>query len=478
MIGVGWRSEWRLFLRAPGSIALLGVLALLAAIGAMNGVQRVHTQRQIVQQALEADALSFAAKRAALTELEAGRIEEGQFGSARKAHQAILSAGRPLAPVDAELPVLSTGTRPTPELLSVHIRTRHVDQQPRLDDPSNRLDGPFDLLFVATWLLPLFALVLGCDVLAGDRERGSAALVASQGTRLGIILGRRLAVRFVALWGVVAVVATVAVLATETSNLMRGLAGLGLWLAGLALFLGFWTALASLVNVFARTAATAALALLCAWIVFSVAIPALTGSVVHHMAPPPNRLKGVLALRDIDAALNRRRAEVTAAYYAASPQNSPVRQGDEYEHYFVTELYPRVLAFDAAYEPIAHEMDSARVKQAQLLRVVALFSPTQAFRLLSEDLAGQAPERRVTFLRAVDDFQRRWRAHFDHKLASMRPLALVDYDTMPVYRAVPEPAWTRWSRVALLGAALLLPVVAILLIAVRRARRVSPLGAS
>ena len=180
--------------------------------------------------------------------------------------------------------------------------------------------------------------------------------------------------------------------------------------------------MAALVNVFARTAATAALALLCAWIAFSVAIPALTGSLVHVLAPPPDRLKGVLAMRDIDAGLNRRRAEVTAAYYAASPQNSPVRQGDEYEHYFVTELYPRVLAFDAAYGPIAQQMDAARVNQAHLLRVVAVLSPTQAFRLLSEDLAGLAPERRVTFFRAVDDFQSRWRAHFDHKLASMRPL--------------------------------------------------------
>jgi ABC-2 type transport system permease protein len=474
----GLKREWHLFVRAPGSLLLLAVLAILAAIGAINGVQRVQAQRQLAHTAQLADVQSFAAKRAALVDLEAGRTEEGQFGSARKAHQAILSAGRPITPVPAELPVLSTATRPTPDLLSVSILTRHVDQQPRLDDPSNRLDGPFDLLFVTTWLLPLFALVLGCDVLAGDRERGSAALLASQGTPLGIVLGRRLAVRFGALFTVVALIALVAVMVTEWTNLGRGLAALGGWLPALAMFLAFWLALAAIVNVFARSAATAALALLCAWIAFSVVIPALSGSVVHALAPPPDRLKGVLAMRDIDADLNRRRTQVTAAYYAAHPDNAPVREGDEYEHYFVTELYPRVLSFDAAYAPIAQSMDMARVRQLQALRMAAVASPVQAFRLLSEDLAGLAPERRIAFFQGVDDFQRRWRTHFDHKLASMRPLTSADYDSKPEYRAAAEPGGARWMRLAWLLVALALPVVVVVVIAARRARRVSPLGAS
>ena len=96
----GWRSEWRLFLRAPGSLLLLAVLALLAA-------DRCDEWRAARARAASAGAAGLgggckelcrqSVRR--LIELEAGRIEEGQFGSPRKAHQAILSAGRPLAPV-------------------------------------------------------------------------------------------------------------------------------------------------------------------------------------------------------------------------------------------------------------------------------------------------------------------------------------------------------------------------------------------
>jgi ABC-2 type transport system permease protein len=476
-MSTGIRSEWRLFIRAPASILLLAVFAVLACIGAINGVQRVIESRQLASQALDADAKSFAAKRTALADLEAGKTVEGQFGSPRKAHQAILSAARPLVPPAAELPVLSAGPRPTPELLRVSILTRHVDQQPRLDDPSNRLDGAFDLVFVTTWLLPLFALVLGCDVLAGDRERGRAALLASQGTALNSILRSRLLIRFAALFAIVAVVGAASVIATEWTDLVAALAPLAFWLIGVALFLIFWFTLAAAVNVFARSAATAALALLCLWVGFSVVIPALAGSVVQVFAPPPDRLQGVLALRDTDADLNRRREQVTAAYYAAAPQNKPVRQGDEYERYFVTELYPRHLAFDSAYTPVAARMDQARVRQAQLLRFAGALSPTLAFRLLTEDLAGSAPERRIAFLESVDRFQHEWRRHFDHKLASMRPLTLADYDEKPEFAAAPEPAAARWRRVGLVLAMLLiLPAVAFIF-TVRRSRLATPSGA-
>src|SRR5688572_27851306 len=56
------RSEWRLFIRAPASILLLAVFAVLACTGAVNGVQRVIESRQLATQALDADAKSFAAK--------------------------------------------------------------------------------------------------------------------------------------------------------------------------------------------------------------------------------------------------------------------------------------------------------------------------------------------------------------------------------------------------------------------------------
>lgn len=469
-----WRQEARLFLRAPGVTALLVVLFALSVLGAWNGAQRLAAERGRIAEAVAADQAAFARKRDQLAALEAGRAQEGQFGSARKAHQAVMSAGRPLVPPSAELGVLSAAeARPTPDLLAVSLLTRHRDQQPTLDDPTNRLDGPFDLSFVATWLAPLFLLFLTYDVLARDREQGSAGLLASQGRTLATIATARLAVRFIAVFATVGGVALVAALATEAGR--PSFPALAAWLAGLALSLGVWCALAGAVNARARNAASASLALLSIWIASALLAPAVISAAVGAAAPPPDRLGGVLAMREIESGLNRRRAEVTAAYYAAKPQNRPVREGDEYEHYFVTEMFPRTLAFDAAFAPIAAGMDRARVRQAEALRWASPASPSLALKLLTEDLAGGAPERRLRFLADIDAWQARWRAHFEPKLASMRVLTVEDYDRMPAFEARPEAPAARWSRVLALLGALALPFLLALAWAWRALRQAGPL---
>ncbi len=470
-------AEWRLLARAPASRAIVIVLLGLTAFGAFNGAQRLDEERDEIQAALAADRESFAGRRAALVELEAGRTEEGQFGSPRKAHQAILGARRPLMPSPAELPVISAfSPRPTPSLLPVGILTRHSDQQAGLEDPTNRLDGPFDLIFVTTWLLPLFALVLGCDVLSGDRERGRAALLASQGTPLGAIVISRLVVRYLVLAVPTALIVAATVVVMEWEQMPAALPALVAWLMAFGLYLAFWFALAGSVNAVARSTASAAIFLLSLWVAVAVVVPSLAGAIVSGIAPPPDRLQGILAFRDIEADLNRRRDEVTDAYYAASPENRPIVQGDEYEEYFVTELYPRQLAFDERFAPVTDAMEDARIRQARLLRIAGLASPTLAFTLLSRDLAGEAPERRRAFYAAADEYQRRWRQHFDHKLASMRPLTVLDYDGKPEFSVSPEPVPARWKRTVLPLLALGLSAAGAVFFGVRLARRATPFG--
>jgi ABC-2 type transport system permease protein len=453
-----WYQEWKLFLKAPANLTLIILLSLLTCLGAWNGAQRLQVERTRVHEAIKADAASFASKRAQLVKLESGKLQEGRFGSPRKVHQAVLSAARPIAPPPAELAILSSAkARPTPDLLFISILTRHKDQQPTLDDPSNRLDGPFDIAFVATWLAPLFALLLGFDVLARDREQDVSRMLASQGRSLAVIAGVRLAVRLVAIFVAISAPVLLTILVTEGSKLQLAAPAIGLWLLALLLSLGFWLSLAAIVNATARNAAAASLILLTAWIVASMLVPAVIGGVTNMIAPPPDRLEGVLAMRSLETSLTQRRRDVTEAYYAANPNNAPVAKGDEYEHYFVTEMYPRTLQFDRDFAPIAARLDQARVSQARFMRVAAILSPSLAFKLLTEDLAGAAPERRVAFFAAVDSYQSKWRAHFDHKLASMRPMTTDDYDNKPEFVSVPEDFRQRWRRVGLLLLALAAP---------------------
>jgi len=457
MIGL-WYQEVRLFIKAPANLVLIVLLCLLTCLGAWNGAQRLQGDRTRADEAIKADAANFATKRTNLAKLEAGEFQEGQFGSPRKAHQAVLSAARPLVPPAAELGVLSSAeARPTPDLLFISMTTRHKDQQPTLDDPSNRLDGPFDIAFVSTWLVPLFALLLGFDVLARDREQDISRLLASQGRSLAAVAAARLTIRLLAIFLAIAIPVLVAVLVTEWNHLETAASAAGIWFLALLLTLGFWLSLAAIVNGSARNAAAASLTLLTVWIATSMLVPAMVGGVTNIVAPPPDRLEGVLAMRNLETSLTQRRREVTDAYYAANPQNAPVTQGDEYENYFVTEMYPRTLLFDRDFAPVAARLDQARVAQARFMRKAAIFSPSLAFKLLTEDLAGAAPERRVAFLASVDAYQTQWRAHFDYKLASMRYLTTDDYDRKPEFVNVAEDSERRWRRILFLLLALAAP---------------------
>lgn len=471
-----WKTEWRLFLRSPATLPLLIVLMGLTLFAALNGSLRVDKADRATELALAADQASYDQKYQRISDYETGAISELEAQSVLYAHKSVLSASsaRILAPSRAELGVLSaTLSRPTPDILPVGIQTRHRDQEPALDNPTNRLDGPFDLSFVTTWLVPLFVLLLSYDLLARDRELGRSALLSAQAGHLRDIVLRRIIIRFMTVFGLVGTSVAIATIVTELTHVDQALPALLIWLLGFAFLLGFWLCMAAGINASARNSASAGLMLLSVWVVTALLTPALISASLNMIAPPPDRLHGVLELRAIDSDLNQRRDAVSEAYYNAEPDNRPIRQGDEYEEYFVGEFYPRVLAFDAAYAPLAAAREQARVHQARTLRLGSVLSPSLALKLLSEDLAGGAPERRTHFLASADLYQTAWREHFDYKLASMRPLTRKDYADAPTFHPEPEPVRARFGRLLLLLSALAIPcllAVAWMLWALRKAR--------
>lgn len=450
--------EWKLFAAAPVNLALLGLLAMLAAFAAYNGVKRSEIQRSLIAEARVADAQAWADKRRDLLEIEAGRKEPAEYRDPRNASASVLStrANRPLAFDLPPLAAVSAGTaRDDPQILSVGIGSRHKSGEASLDDPGHRLDGPFDLAFVVAWLLPLVTLVLSYDVLARDREQGIAPLLASQSVTLRAIVAGRLAVRFLALFGIMAGVGLLTAFASGWIPRTGG--DLTVWLAAVALSIGAWLGLSAAVNAWARSSALSALVLLTFWIGSALLIPTTAGVVVRALSPPPDRLNYLLELRALETDLIKRTDEIRDAYYAERPANRPTKAfTDEFTPYFITELYPRQLAFDRRFGPVPRRIEAQRVEQAQYLRNAAFLSPSLSMKLISDDLAGHAPERRAALNAAADRFQERWRIHFDRKIAAAVPLTLSDYDNKPEFEPIDSSVAGRASRHGVIFAGLLL----------------------
>lgn len=463
MIGL-LRQEVRLLLASAPSVALFIALALLTATAVQFGIARVAETRLAQGTAVQEAQAEWRNKRETFVRVSQGREAVGQYRDPRRADHVVLGYEQALVMQPPPLAILSAGSaREGHGILQVGMRSLRRAGAATRENPANRLDGPLDVAFVTAWLLPLVLILLAHDVLARDRETGTASLLASQRVSLRRIVTARLFVRFVIAFVIVGGLVSAGVLWSSRSLPIRGVAlDLGLWLFALAAFVAFWMALAAAVNARARSAAGAALALLGGWLGIALLVPALATAAIDSSAPAPDRLASVLGMRALDSRLTEDAGAVTEAYYRANPSRRPVRPAfDEYEAYFVGQYYPRQVTLDAIHLPQLRRSEDAAVARAAALRRWAMVSPPLAMAMLSEDLAGHAPERRRWFARSARAFQDRWRDVFDVALASRSPLTLKHYDRAPMAAAPGEPGAARRmlsvnGLVSLLAAALLL----------------------
>jgi hypothetical protein len=140
---------------------------------------------------------------------------------------------------------------------------------------------------------------------------------------------------------------------------------------------------------------------------------------------------------------------------------------NEYDTYYVQNLWPRAVAADAALAPALDKIESARAAQAGWWRRLAWVSPTLAFRLATEQLAGVTPVQQAAFVGHAQQFQQRWRKHFGARLAAMTPLTLADYDTKPD----PLPASETFASRLIFAAPAALGVIVLAALALALSRR-------
>ncbi|MDQ3125972.1 MAG: DUF3526 domain-containing protein, partial [Pseudomonadota bacterium] len=344
------------------------------------------------------------------------------------------------------------------------------------ENPVNRLDGPLDLAFVVAWILPLVLLALSYDGLAKDREQQIAPLLASGATPLRRIAVARAAVRFGAVFLIVGGIASLAVGASlGPVGLTAAAPDLALWLAALAGYIIFWLIVSVGINARARSATGAGVAMLGVWMMLSLVTQVVIAVWVSTVTPAPDRLAYVLQLRAMQNDLAERSDEVREAFYAENQARRPVRSAfSEYDTYFVETYYPRQRILDREFAPIARELHTLQVRQAERLRLASVFSPPMMMKRLTDDLAGHAPERRLAFFDTIGAFEARIRGAFDVKLASRRPLGLADYARMPMPRPMAEPPEHRLQVATGLLLSLFILVALCGLAAWARLRRVGP----
>jgi len=469
-------QEWRLFAANPANLAILAILALLLGFAVFNGVRRVAETRLAQREAVTASGEAWSKARAAFVELAEGRREKSEFDDPSRADLVVLSDRNTIAMEPAPLAALSVGpAREGQDLIAFGLGSRHRAAPGSRENPAIRLDGPLDPAFIVAWLLPLVLLVLAYDVLSRDREQQITPVLAAQGSTLRFIVVARLTVCFIAVFLVTGGIGAAGVLASSETDFARVAPDLMAWLLALAGSIAFWLALAGWVNARARSSAMAGVTLLGLWVASAVLVPVIASQVVSQDAAASDRLESVLGRRALDSDLTERADAVTASYYAEDPRRRPQRgEFSEYERYFVENYYPRQVAIDRLFAPVAQRVEERRARQARRLRIASMVSPSLAFKVVTDDLAGYAPERRQRFEAAAQRFQSQWRAFFDVKFSARIPLTLSDYDRAPRFTYRDETGSERLRRSLLPLSGLLLATLVAAAAAFARLRHARP----
>ena len=189
------------------------------------------------------------------------------------------------------LAALSFGVR---EVVPMVTWVRLLGLEPQLynspiSNPRIQTLGSFDLAFVYTLLAPLALLLLSHDVLSRDVARGSLGMISLQSGGLLRVLAARMTAALLLTFGCVWLLALCALL-WPGLGIRAGEQALK-WLGHSALYLLFWTILATVVASRARSEAASIGGAFGCWIVFTVLLPSLVNLALSTLIPVPQGLE-------------------------------------------------------------------------------------------------------------------------------------------------------------------------------------------
>lgn len=452
------RLEWRILKRDRAAVAVLGLFAVFLILAAVAGGRQAATLADGLDTASDREAarMSALAERLEASESSLAPLKAkdprdpawmGQEGAARLA----VLPPAPLAPV-------AVGQRDLhPQAVrinsGVHLTAERETETP-MAGPTRLMTGAFDPAFLFVVLFPLAIIALSYELLSGERERGTLAMLLSQPVSQSALVFGKAGARAIALCVVTLAFAFIGLLVAGAD-----LSAPGAWLhtALYALVLVswaiFWFAAAVAVNAWGTTSARNALVLVGLWLVLVVVVPGLVHVVVDSLHPPPSRIELLHeareAAQDTERELDRLQGRHGAGPKAKDYAQRVVRVQEE-------------LARRSA--PVLTELrDQLRLRQ-DMVDVLRFVSPAILVRLALEDVAGAGAARHRRFEEQVDAFHDRFRDHFFARVKAQERMTTAALGSVPRLTFDEEPPVSLAWRILLgvfglwLGAGLLLGI--------------------
>ncbi len=447
-----FRLEWRILRKDRSALLILAIFAVLLVVAALAGGRHaseieggLERQTQLQNEHMEALGTKLDQMIAQDAQPSARDPRDpvwmGQDGAAQL-------ATLPPAPLAA----VAVGKRHlSPQAVrittGVHVTAEHSSES-AMSGPTRLMTGAFDPAFLFVVLFPLVIIALSYELLSGERERGTLAMLLSQPISQGALVMGKAGARAVGLMAVTVVFALVG-LVLAGADLGSGAAwGHGaLYGALLLAWTLFWFATAVAVNSTGQTSARNALTLVGLWLLLVVVVPGLTHVAVDTLYPPPSRVELLHEVREASLSVEQKLNSLQGRH--------DVDPGSMAQAQKIVEAEEELLALTDPAEEALHE----KLRQRhEINATIRLLSPALIVQMGLEDIAGSGQQRQLNFEAQADDYHDVYRAFFVQKVRAGQSMTPADMGAIPRFEFKEEPAGVLAWRV--LGGVLTLLLLA------------------
>ena len=461
------RLEWRILRRDRAALAVLALFAAFLLVAAFAGGRQASGVAEGLERAQALEAQRVAAMRTRSAELES----RGAPLSAKDPRDAVWIGQQGTLAVlpPAPLAAVAVGQRDLhPQAVrvstSVHLTAERETETP-MSGPTRLTTGAFDPAFLFVVLFPLVVIALSYELLTGERERGTLAMLLSQPLSQRALVFGKAGARWVALCGVTLSFAGVGLLVAGVPL------GGGAWLPAalygcvLAAWALFWFAAAVAVNAWGQTSAGNALLLVGLWLVVVVVVPGLVNVTVDAVHPAPSRVELMHEAREAALEVERELAGLEGRHDRDTKTAGYARE--------VVDVQQELARRSA---PVLGAMrEQVRARQA-LVETLRFLSPAIVVQLALEDVAGSGAARQQRFEAQVDALHGTFRDAWFARVRAGRRVSAGDLASIPTLVFEDEPAATLAGRVLSGVLGLLLAALALFWIALPGLRRVGRLA--
>jgi ABC-2 type transport system permease protein len=218
------------------------------------------------------------------------------------------------------------------------------------------------------------------------------------------------------------------------------------WTVAVVTYGAIWHGLALVVNARGLGAATNALVLAGAWLMFAVVGPSAVNLLIAVRYPMPSRVEAAVEARAATQEATVQGSQQLGQFLQDHPTTANVgREGLRQFALLQAErdrkVADRLKAVEAAF-------DAQLQHQQRLASWLSVLSPTMVAQGVLLDAAGTSTFRFTQFRAEAARFQQQWKAFFEPRVLDAATLTPQEYASAPAFEYVDQPVTTMLARVA------------------------------